>query len=186
MRGGLLFFWSSHTCDLNVGATVAALSGVWRYTVRLRTSCPGVRIVRLGEIASSILNFCLTSPSAKCVVKQVSKDRQKDIQTDRRTKRQTDKHSDRHLDRHSDRQTFRQTDIQPDRHSDRQTDIEKFRQTFRQTHKLEENFIHTWCPLFSNNMSESHLCKTKKKEKEKMKQVFRKSTQAQAIVGYCP
>ena len=59
-RSLLDFSASSHTSDLKIGTPVATLPGAWHYRVSAGTGRPGVSILRLGEVESSICNFYLS------------------------------------------------------------------------------------------------------------------------------
>ena len=48
------------TSDLKVGTPVATLPGTWHCRVSAWTGWPDVSILRLGEIARLICNFCLS------------------------------------------------------------------------------------------------------------------------------
>ena len=63
------FSWSSHTSDLNIGAPVASLPGVWCYRVSTGTGWLGVSILWLGEMESLNCNFCLSV--AACKIEQI-------------------------------------------------------------------------------------------------------------------
>ena len=52
-----IFFGSSHTSDSKIGTPVATLPGAWCYSVSTGTGQPGVSILWLGEVESSICNF---------------------------------------------------------------------------------------------------------------------------------
>ena len=62
-----IFFRSSHSSDLKIGASVATLPGAWRYGVSAETGRPGVKILWSGEVESLICNFYLSVAARKIV-----------------------------------------------------------------------------------------------------------------------
>ena len=61
------FSGSSHISDLKLGTPVATLPGAWRYRVSAGTGWPGISILWLGEVESSICNFCLSVVACRLV-----------------------------------------------------------------------------------------------------------------------
>ena len=62
-----LSYSGPHTSDLNIGTPVAALPGTWRSRVSAGTGRPGVSILWLGEVESSICSFYLNVAARKIV-----------------------------------------------------------------------------------------------------------------------
>ena len=62
-----IFSRPSHTSDLKTGTPVATLPGAWRYRVSAGTGRPGVSILWLDEVESSICNFYLSVAACKIV-----------------------------------------------------------------------------------------------------------------------
>ena len=60
------FFGASHTSDFQVSTPVATLPGAWRYRVSAGTGWPWGGILGMGEIASSICNFCQCGGKYDC------------------------------------------------------------------------------------------------------------------------
>ena len=61
------FSGSGHTGDLKMDTPVATLPGAWRYRVSPGTGRPDVSLLCLGEVQSSICNFCLSVVARKIV-----------------------------------------------------------------------------------------------------------------------
>ena len=53
--------------DLKIAISVATVPGAWRYSVSAGTGRPGVSILWLGEVESSICNFFLSVAARKLV-----------------------------------------------------------------------------------------------------------------------